>query len=331
VNRRAALVGALLATLGRPATWPLALATFLIRGGIALVLIPIVVLPTTVGIGNVIAPALTSIAFGSVSGQLVFMAVASASAILGWLVLGGWLAAALEVEGIRVVAVDEDVRALGGPGEARASAATARLAARILVARAVAFIPLAVVLAFGTVRVVLVAYRELTSPLDTSTPIVLRVLRETPEVVIAVVLAWMVGEMVGAVAARRIVLAGDGVSSALRTAVVTCVRHPLTNLVRFWLPTIVLFAALLAGAMAAGSAWSSVGDALSGSGNLVATLAVVTAFVVVWLVGLALVALVSAWRTAVWTVAEAAREGTFGGSADRRPGDWRADRSSATL
>ena len=37
VNRGAALIGALLATLGHPATWPLALATFLIRGGIVLV------------------------------------------------------------------------------------------------------------------------------------------------------------------------------------------------------------------------------------------------------------------------------------------------------
>ncbi len=331
MNRGAALFRALLATLGTPATWPLALATFLIRGGIALVLVPILVLPTTVGIGNVVAPTLTSIAFGSVSSQLVFMAVALALAVAGWLVVGGWLAAALEVESIRIVAVDEDVRSLGRPTEAPATAASARLAVRILAARAVALIPLAAVLGFGTVRVVLVAYRELTSPLDTSTPIVLRVLGETPDVVISVVLAWMVGEMIGAVAARRIVLAGDGVRAALRAAIVTCVRHPLTNLVRFWLPTVVLLAVLVAGAAGAGAAWSAVGAVLSGSGNLVATVAVVAAFVVVWLVGLALVAVVCAWRAAVWTAAEAAREGTFGGSADRRPGDWRADRSSATL
>ena len=75
MNRRAALIGALLATLRTPATWPLALAAFLIRGGIVLVLVPIVVLPTTVGIGNVFGPALASIAFGSVSGELVGMAV----------------------------------------------------------------------------------------------------------------------------------------------------------------------------------------------------------------------------------------------------------------
>jgi hypothetical protein len=337
VNRRAALIGALLATLRIPATWPLALATFLIRGGIVLVLVPVVVLPTTVGIGNVFGPALASIAFGSFSGELVGMAVVSVLVVVGWLVVGGWLAAALEVEGIRMVAVDEDIRSLGGPAEGpvrggtRPSAGTARVAASVLAARAVAFIPLAVALAFGSVRIVLVAYRELTSPLDTSTPIVQRVLGETPEVIVAVVVAWMVGEMIGAVAARRIVLAGDGVGSALRAAIATCLRHPLSNLIRFWLPTIVLFVVAMAGAVAAGSAWSGVGDVLVGSGEVTAVLAIVAVFVVVWLVGLALIALVSAWRAAVWTVAEVAREGTFGGSTDRRPGDWRADRSSATL
>jgi hypothetical protein len=48
-------------------------------------------------------------------------------------------------------------------------------------------------------------------------------------------------------------------------------------------------------------------------------------------VGLLLASVVCAWRAAVWTVADVARDGTFGGSADRRPGDWRSDRSSANL
>ena len=98
VNRGAALTGALLATLETPATWPLALAAFLVRGGLVLVVVPIVVLPTPVGIGNVFAPALGSIAFGSVSTGLVVVSVAAALAVVAWIVLGGWLAAALEAE-----------------------------------------------------------------------------------------------------------------------------------------------------------------------------------------------------------------------------------------
>ena len=52
MSRGAALTGALLVTLATPATWPLALAAFLIRGGILLVTLPIVVLPTPVGSGQ---------------------------------------------------------------------------------------------------------------------------------------------------------------------------------------------------------------------------------------------------------------------------------------
>jgi hypothetical protein len=340
VSRGAALTGALLATLETPATWPLALATFLVRGGLVVVLVPIVVLPTPVGFGNIFAPALASIALGSVSVELVVASVGAALAIVGWIVLGGWLAAAFEVEAAWMIAGDADARSPTasdersgppGPMELARPAGTAWLAARILLARLVAFIPLAVVLAVGTVRIVLVTYRELTSPLDTSTPVVLRILRDTPEVIVAVIVAWTIGEMVSAIAARRITFAGDGVAPALRSSVVTCVRHPLVTLTRFWLPTIVLLAILIPYAAGAGSAWSAVDAVLDGSSDLPMIGPTVVLFVVLWLVGLVLIAVVSAWRAAVWTVAEMAREGTFGGSRDRQTGDWRTDRSSATL
>ena len=340
MSRGAALTGALLATLETPATWPLALATFLVRGGLVVVLVPIVVLPTPVGFGNVFAPALASIALGSVSVELVVASVGAALAIVGWIVLGGWLAAALEVEAAWMIAGDVDARSRTGSGERPdrpdptelvRPAGTPRLAARILLARLVALIPLALVLAVGTVRIVLVTYQELTSPLDTSTPIVLRVLRDTPEVIVAVIVAWTIGEMVGAIAARRITFAGDAVAPALRSSVVTCVRHPLVTLTRFWLPTFVLLAILIPYAAGAGFAWSAVDAILDGSSDPPMIGATVVMFVVLWLVGLALIAVVSAWRAAVWTVAETAREGTFGGSGDRRTGDWRTDRSSATL
>jgi hypothetical protein len=323
MNRRAALVGALLATLDTPASWPLALAAFLIRGGLVLVVVPIVVLPTPVGFGNIFAPALGSIAFGSISTGLVAMSVAVALAVVAWIVLGGWLAAALEAEAAWMIAS----RAGGETRHGR----TASVAARTLVARLVASIPLAVVLAAGTVRIVLVTYRELTSPLDTVTPIVLRVLRATPEVIVAVAVAWMLAEMVGSIAGRRIALAGDGVGAGLRGAVATIARHPIASLLRFWLPTAILLAIVIPCGMGAGWAWSRVESTLSGVPGLLEILVVVGMLVALWLVGLFLVGVVSAWRGAVWTLAEMHREGTFGGSTDRRSGDWRAEGSSARL
>jgi len=185
-------MAALLVTLATPATWPLALATFLIRGGVVLILLPIVVLPTTVGLGNLFGPTLTVVAFGSVPVQVIVAAGAVGVVALAWLVIGGWLAAALEAEGARIVARDEEVVALGqvdiAPG-ANAATSSGSVGARILVARLIAYAPLALVVALGSVRLVFVTYRELTSPIDVSTPIALRVLRGSPEVVVAVIVA----------------------------------------------------------------------------------------------------------------------------------------------
>jgi hypothetical protein len=239
----------------------------------------------------------------------------------------------MEAEGARIVASHEDVAGGLGPdaGDPSRAAAGRRLAGRILAARLIANVPLMLVLAWGTVRLVLAAYSELTSPLDVSTPIVVRVLRRTPEVVAAIVVAWMTGEMIGAVAARRIALAGDGVGRALRGAVGWCLRHPVTALARFWAPTLVLALVVASATLAAGAAWSAAGAALDTPGDPIPVAISVVALVFLWVVGLVLASVVCAWRAAVWTVGEVLRQGTFGGSSNRRPGDWRSEGSSATL
>jgi len=333
MSRGVALGGGLRVTLVTPATWPLALAAFLIRGGIVLLVLPIVVLPSPVGLGDALGPTLTAVALGSPPPEAFIGGGLAVAGVVLWLFGGGWLAAALEAEGARIVAADEEVAAVLAPPAMATPVAgrEGRTAGRILAARLIANIPLLVVLAWGSIRLVAVAYDELTSPLDVSTPIVLRVLLATPEVVAALVVTWMVGEMVGAVAARRIVLAGDGVGRALGTAAGTCLRHPLSALALFWLPTLVLGLVVLPSAIAAGSAWAAASAVLDEPGDPPRAVTSVLALSFLWIVGLLLASVASAWRTAVWTVAEVQREGTFGGSADRRPGDWRPEGSSATL
>ena len=328
MTRGAALTGALLVTLATPATWPLALAAFLIRGGIVLVVLPIVVLPTPVGLGSAIGPALTAIALGSATTEVLVISGAAIVIVSAWVFVGGWAAAAFEAEAVRVVALDDDLAALE-PGPPAPT--TGRVAGRILAVRLMADIPLGLVLSWGSVRLVTVAYHELTSPLDVSTPVVLRVLRGSPEVVIAIVLAWMIGEIVGAMAARSVVLARAGVVAALRSAIGCCLRHPLSTLARFWVPTIGLAIVILPSAVATASAGAAVGAALDRPGDPLRVLGAVVTLVFLWLVGLLLASVMSAWRAAVWTMAEVAGEGTFGGSADRRPGDWRPDASSGNL
>ena len=107
------------------------------------------------------------------------------------------------------------MRGVRRPG---ASAPDGGVASRILAARLIAAVPLAIALALGSIRLVFVTYRELTAPIDVATPIAVRVLRGSPEVVVAMVVAWMLAEIVGAVAARRIALADAGVGAGLAHA-----------------------------------------------------------------------------------------------------------------
>lgn len=328
MNRGAVLGGALLVTLARPATWPLALATFLIRGGIVLFLIPIVVLPSPVGLANGLGPTVTSIAFGSVSLTIIAVGSAIGFGVVLVLVLAGWLAAALEGEGSNLVAADEEV---AGVRLVPVPPMTRHLAARILTVRLIANIPLGLTLVWGSIRLVDLAYHELTSPSDVATPIVGRVVLGAPDVVGAIVLTWMFGQIIGAIAARRIVLYGISATVALRTAMATAVRDPLASLARFWIPTFVLLAVLVPSAMAASAAWGAVAAALRDPVDAGGIVAATLIFVALWMIGLLLTGVVCAWRSAIWTVAQVLEEGTFGGLVDSRPGDWRDDGSSAKV
>jgi hypothetical protein len=334
MTRGVALGRGLLVTLATPSTWLLALAAFLIRGGILLLVVPIIVIPTPVGLGNVFGPTLTAIALGQMPVDAVVGATLVALAIVTWLVAGGWLAAALEAEAARLVvaeneAADGGLRRVTRP-DADVSAGGRHDAGRILAARLVAAVPFVLALVWASFRLVITAYSELTNPRDTSTPIVLRVLVARPEVVAAIVLTWMAWEIVGAIAARRIVLAGDGVGRSLVAAAGECLRHPFSVLARFWIPTLVLAVVIVPSAAALAAVWSTTGDALD-DGDPVRILVAVVALVLLFSVGLVLLSVVCAWRAAIWTIAETLRQRTFGASIDGRSGDWRGEGSSATL
>lgn len=303
-DRGGPITRALLVTLAVPATWPLALAAFLLRGGLPLVLLPIVVLPSPIGLGNVLAPMLTAVALRGDSGELVAGLGLVVLPFAAWVVVGGLIAAMLEAEAVRlaVCADDEDADAVAFAGarpDARSSATT--IAARILGARLVAHLPTVAAMAAGSVVLVMVAYGELTSPVDVSTPIVIRVLRGAPAAVVAVVTFWMLGEILGSLAARRIVNDGAGMRRALREAGIELVRHPLTVLVRSLVPTAALVLLLVPSILAASAAWAIVQAALRSGLDPVAVPAV-GLFVGVWTLGLLLIGITSAWRGAVWSV-----------------------------
>lgn len=315
MSRGAALADALLVTLASPATWPLALAAFLLRGGLLVVAVPILVLPTPVGLGNLLAPTLTALVFGGASPELVVTIAAIVGAALTWIVAGGVLAAILEAEAARIVAAHEEVAPPGGvrthqlavdelsdPLTIRFSRRRRTEAVRVFLVRVLAHLPLGLALVWGTAQFVAVTYRELTNPVDVATPLVWRVLLASPGVLAAIVLTWTAGQAIGALAARRLVLARGGIVRALADATLTLVRRPVVVLADFWLPTVALGIALAPSALAAAPAADVVREAMNTPNDPVELFLAVVLFVSLWVVGLVLIAVVCAWRAAVWTV-----------------------------
>ena len=186
----AALVASLLVTLATPATWPLALADVpRPRRDRPAGPAPIVVLPTPVGLGT---------RSGHVDGDRARPApmealVGAAVSVGGPPALAGrWRLAGRGIRGRgcadrrvrrgrrrRWRSVPSGLRRAATGGRGRRS--HPRRPARSRTSRCWSS------WSWGSVRLVLVTYAELTSPLDVSTPIVLRVLRGTPEVVAAIV------------------------------------------------------------------------------------------------------------------------------------------------
>ena len=254
MSRRAALTGALLATLALPRSgrWRSPLSSS--AGRSSWCSVPIVVLPTPVGLGNVLAPALTSLVFGGLSTSVILLVAIIALTALAWLVLGGLLSAAFEAEAARITAAGLVPRAGGNANGAGGAerAPSSRLASS-------PDVPFVLVLVWGSIRLVALTYRELTDPIDVAAPLVWRVLGSAPEIVVAVVLTWSIGQILGALAARRVVIDGNGTRGALMAALRTVIRRPVTVLADFWVPTFVLAVAVTPTAIAAGlpPSWSA--------------------------------------------------------------------------
>lgn len=297
---RAALSDALLTTLAAPTTWPMGLATFLLRGGVILVALPIVVLPSPVGLGNILAPTLMEVAFQGVTPAIAALVGVLVGAFVAWVVLGGLVAGALEAASTSIV-LREDV--LAPPQAEQALAPTGSLVpARILGARVIAHVPTAMAFIWGSTRLGAVAYRELTSPLDVATPIVLRVIGGAPEAVAVTAALWAVGEIAGAIAVRGIVTRDEGVLKALQGALYAIARRPIEVLCAFGIPLAGLLIVLLPAGLAASASWTAVQVALQRPDELLWATLLVVAFVGLWAVGLGLLAVMSAWRAAVWTL-----------------------------
>jgi len=275
--------------LASPGLWPVALAGFLARGGLVLFVAPVVIPPSLVGLATFIGPASIT-PTGPTIGLIVRIA-------LGIGLLGAALLAGILVGAIAEIALISAGAA--GRGSAR------RLLRRVVVIRLVSLVPVAAVLAIGIQRLGQIVYLELTLPTDLVTPIVIRVAAQAPEIVAAILVAWIFGETWGGLATRLAVLRDDGAGRALAGGLALFVRRIVAVLPL--LGVSVLVAGLVLGLVieAIGWSWGFAREALlggSGTAALAAMAGSTLLFVACWAAGLAIAGALATWRAVAWTL-----------------------------
>jgi hypothetical protein len=327
----AGLAASLLVVLPRPATWIVGLASFLVRGGILLFLLPIVVVPSPVGLANILGPTIATFWLGGMSLGFATLVTAIFAAFFVWLVVGGWVAAVTERDLIELVVADEDL----GAGVTIPNVSPVRRRGRIwriLLLRLAAHVPLAIALGYGSLRVVQATYRELTAPSEVVTPIAWRVVAAVPDAFFLIAATWVLGETLGSLGARRLVLWGQSLDRAYAGAWADLLRRPLTTLGTFTLPVIAAAVLVTPIVLAAGVIWEFLRVELAGSGEgAVVALLTMFVFVATWSVGLLVAGLTAAWRSAAWTVDVVRTRGTFGVVPDGSTGEWKRSEASGSL
>jgi len=292
----ATMQAAFLAALARPTWWAIALAGFLVRGGIVLAIVPIVSLPTTADLTTILAPTVEDVllggpSFGTVLGGTLLL-VCAIAAVYALVSAGSWLDLAL----LREASTDPDLE-LGWSPEQQS-------VMRGLGVRLTAHLPTTLAVGYASVRLVQATYGELTSPGDPTLSLPMRVLGEIPDALVAVGVTWLLGEAIGGLAARR-VAAGEPVIVAFGRSIRQVVSP--RGLATLAITAAALAALLLPYLLAVGAAWQRVRAALFDGLDPVLVLAAVGLMVATWLLGLTLLGALLAWRATAWTVQVAPR------------------------
>jgi len=293
------LLGALVVAFVRPASWPIALAGFLARGGVILLLLPVLVIPTPTGVANAVGGPVSSFMFGNPSPALIAMLLATMVIALVVVVMGafvaGWSERSGIVQALRVAADEGFVPARHGllaAGGSLVSLAALRL---------LGLVPPAIALALSAPVLYDASYRELILPDELRTPLALRILRDIPGTVLMIVATWLVADAAASLSIRRLVLERRSLPSAWFAGWVGLVRRPVrvvaTALVTFAVTFLLVGPAVIAGALA----WTGVRDLLREDRDPVGIVVAVVLFVAVWLGGLVLAGVGAAFRSAAWT------------------------------
>jgi hypothetical protein len=200
-----------------------ALAGFLLRGGIVLLVVPAAVLPSVIGIAG--ATGVDAFGIDGRPTPWLFQVAAIASVfIAAWLLLAFVVGSLVDVWLIEA-ALDGETNATHRPRPLP----ELRILLDMAGIRAVCLVPLAVAVAWASSGIYGTIYNELTVPSDLATPLPVRVIVGAAGTVIVVGLTWLVAETVAALAVRRLVILDTGVRRALVGAIVQLLRRPISS------------------------------------------------------------------------------------------------------
>ncbi len=286
----ASMRSALASTLAHPEWWAIALAGFLVRGGILIVLLPIITLPTAASVTTSLAPPIEALLLGRPSLEgVVLVTIALALILVGLAALGiagSWFDLVLT----REAAADEELEV--DWSQARGSTLPA------FAARIGAHAPTLVALAYAGLRLGTATYDELLSPGDASLPLAARVVLRAPDAIVVVLVTWLVAEAAGGLAARR-AGAGEPVWRSLRSAYRGVVgRRGVATLL---LTSAVVAAIAVPFVLAAGRSWERVRAYLIDEVPPIDLGAALVLLVGTVVLGLAVLGGALAWRATAWT------------------------------
>ena len=287
---------ALLASFGRPTWWVLALAAFLVRGGVLVILLPIVSLPSPAALATVLGPSIEALVLSRQSFEGALFSALAASLVV--MVLG---AAAFAGSWLDLALLREADRAEELEGLVPAARPSARDALGLRVA---AHLPTLAAAVYATVRLVVAAYEDFLSPGDPAVPMAVRVIAQVPDAIVLVIGLWLLGEAVGGLALRH---AGEGVplSRALARGLRDVAgRRGLATLIA---TNLGVLATLVLLGLVAGRAAERVREYLFETVDPVSLGAALLLLVAAWVLGLALVGAALAWRATAWTAEAGAR------------------------
>lgn len=287
-------------TLERPGWWAIALAGFLARGGIVVLALPILALPTVAGFSTVVAPFISGLALGGASTTALVVVAGAPVAVTLLLILGGVTGAWLDVALFRDVLAGSASTPDARPALSLRESFSARLSAHLLTALA---------LGFAAIRTVGTTYDELVAPTDPAAPLIFRVAERTPEAVAALVVAWVIAEAVGGLAVRQ--HAADAPTRSPGSAVIAGLRglaRP-TALATLVVTDLALAVVATATWLAAAGTWGRLADLFADGASAIQLGIALVGFVVAWAAGLLILSVAIAWRAAAWTAEWARHRG----------------------